>query len=1106
MYFKRLELVGFKSFMDKTVLNFEPGVTAVVGPNGCGKSNIFDSIRWVLGEQSVKSLRGSSMEDVIFNGTDAKPALGMAEVSLTFDNANHHFPVDHDEVIITRRLFRSGESEYLLNRAQCRLKDITDLLLGTGIGAESYSIVAQGKIDMILSSRPEDRRAVFDEASGITKYKSHKREALRRLEETDQNLLRVNDIITEVKRSIGYLERQANKARRYQVAFDELKKKETCLARIEGKKISLERAAIEAELAALTGQESGLQAKIIEQEQLIDSRSRDLETLEERLNLFKDQIVEAQNQLQRNVQHVDFNDQHIRELEGTRQYLEEQIAQDRERLTLEEGKLSRLAQEQAGLKLSLQEKTEALKVSEEKLNSVVSAMKASQETISSSKNRIMELASKSSGVKNEITDVNSKQHVHDSRKNRLVLEKGKINEERSQVENSLSSLSGELLEMERQFAGLLSEITGRRQELETETKTLESVTAELDGLERQKLSLISQKEFLERLKSQYEDITESMNAEIYIDKLPLEKIAGLVIKVRDNPVEVSQAGAKTGFRMSGEAKPIDLNAENVNEKLRLIEDSITGLSARREQLSKSIAILTEAVRVLGQNEQEQQLLLGNKRTVHHSIVEQYTKIKEEEEIIVLELSDVEIEMAGLIEKMAGLQQSLAALELESQTLESSIHAEQENISNSLRSKEEVLVGIAKLKTEIENLVKRVSSEEGAVKAMEETCAVARENIESQKKKIQETVERSAALQDEIGCLKQKNMELESDLKEKQAQLASEENRRLEMSGAVEEARKGIDERRKGLEILKEQSYEKQMKQKDLEYNYQTIKERLSSAYKMDLDAVLVERVVPFSLPDPVIMLIEYSGPALPVDESLVPLDQVDQQLLAEEIQKLKDKIDGYGTVNLVAIEEYEELKKRYDFLTQQHSDLCTAKQSLQDAIQKINRTTRKMFLETFTKVAEEFRNYFKMLFNGGDAQVYLIDENDPLESGIEIICRPPGKKLQNVLLLSGGEKSMSAIALIFAIFKVKPAPFCILDEIDAALDESNVERFSRLFQEFTGTSQFICITHNKRTIANADVMYGITMQESGVSKIVSVKFSDTKKVEKQDKEPEPVAA
>ncbi|MGE5309316.1 MAG: chromosome segregation SMC family protein [Deltaproteobacteria bacterium] len=1105
MYFKRLELVGFKSFMDRTVLNFEPGVTAVVGPNGCGKSNIFDSIRWVLGEQSAKSLRGAQMEDVIFNGTDTKPALGMAEVSLTFDNANRHFPIEHDEVMITRRLFRSGESEYLLNKAQCRLKDITELLLGTGIGAESYSIIAQGKIDLILSSKPEDRRTVFDEASGITRYKSQKREALRRLEDTDQNLLRVNDIIVEVKRSIGYLERQANKARRYQVAYDELKKKELALAGIQAKQIRAAKEEVEAKITSLSVEESGLQAKIKEQEETINQRSDELKSIETQVEELRKGINDSQSIVARNVQHADFNRERIKELEGTRAYLEQQIAQAAERLEQEEKKLAALVAERAQLTQALQEKSSVLKADEEKLASVMSAMKASQEAIASSKSRIIELASKTSGMKNELSDVTSKQHVQDARKKRLLLEKAKVHEERAQVEGSLESINAELLEMTRQFELLKAEISASREEFGRETLTLESLAAELDSLEKQRTALASQKEFLERLKSQYEDISESMSAEIYLDKLPQDKIAGLVIKLHDVPTQVSMSGQeKTGFKMIGEAKPIDLDAQQVNEKLRQVEEAVLSFRTRREAHEAKVGQLKAALETMAQREQEQQLVLGNKRTVHQSVLEQYTKVKEEEEVVLLELSDVDSEMAALEQKMKSVQEVLAALERESQALEASVHAEQENISADLHSKEEVLVEIARVKTEIENLNRRISAEEGTVKALEETCARQRENIDSQRNKVAETVERGQTLEREIIALEEETAFLKTDIEKRAAELAGIEKQREEYARAVEDAYKGIDERRKGLETLREQSYELQMDQKDLDYRFQTIRERLSSAYKTDIDSVLAEMDKPFVLPDPQTVLLEYSGPLKAEEVYPQPL-VLDETLLGDDIQKLKDKIEGYGTVNLVAIEEYEELKKRYDFLTQQHDDLLNAKQSLQEAIQKINRTTRKLFIETFTRVAEEFRNYFKLLFNGGDAQVYLIDENDPLESGIEIICRPPGKKLQNVLLLSGGEKSMAAIALIFAIFKVKPAPFCILDEIDAALDESNVDRFSRLFQEFTGTSQFICITHNKRTIANANVMYGITMQESGVSRIVSVKFSERKEKEKE-KQTEPVPA
>lgn len=1102
MYFKRLELVGFKSFMEKTVLNFEPGVTAVVGPNGCGKSNIFDSIRWVLGEQSVKSLRGSQMEDVIFNGTDTKPALGMAEVSLTFDNSNRHFSVEHEEVMITRRLFRSGESEYLLNKATCRLKDITELLLGTGIGAESYSIIAQGKIDLILSSRPEDRRAVFDEASGITKYKSQKREALRRLEDTDQNLLRVNDIITEVKRSIGYLERQANKARRYQVAFEELKRKELALAGMQAGQIRAEKERVETELDGLMREESALQARIKEQEETISGRTEELKALELKVDELKSGIVDSENVFQRNVQHVAFNGERIKELEATRVYLEAQISQASERLALEEEKLSRMVEEQLQMKQLLGEKTAELKTHEEKLVAVMGAMKASQEAITASKNRIIELASKTSTMKNELTDTTSKQHVQDARRKRLQLEKAKVGEERRQVEMSLESLSAELLEFERQFEELHRELGGRKGEFDRETATLATLNTELDSLEQKRMSLLSQKDFLEKLKSQYEDINESMNAEIYLDKLPQEKIAGLVIKLRDIPVEVSQGGQGTGFRMAGEAKPIDLDARNVNEQLRQVEETILTFRLRREAHEAKIGELKAVIDDLGRREQEQQLSIGNKRTVHQGVISQYDKVKEEEQIILLELSDIDTEMSGLSLKVASIQQGLAELEKENGALEASIHAEQENISLDLRNKEEALVAIAQAKTEIDNVSRRIAAEEGAVKALETACAGARENIASQRGKVAETVERGEAFAAEISAIEEKNKALRCDITARQEELSAEEKRRAELALAVEESYKGIDERRKSLESVKEQAYELQMGHKDLEYRYQTIRERLASAYKVDVDAIVAEMDKPFVLPDPAVLLLEYSG-ALKAEEVFPVQEPLDEALLAADIQKLKDKIDGYGTVNLVAIEEYEELKKRYDFLTQQHADLLNAKGALQDAIQKINRTTKKMFIETFEKVAIEFRNYFKMLFNGGDAQVYLVDENDPLECGIEIICRPPGKKLQNVLLLSGGEKSMSAIALIFAIFKVKPAPFCILDEIDAALDESNVDRFSRLFQEFTGTSQFIVITHNKRTIANANVMYGITMQESGVSKIVSVKFSDKKE---KENEAEAVAA
>jgi len=1075
MYFKRLELVGFKSFCEKTTLNFEPGIAAVVGPNGCGKSNIFDSIRWVLGEQSAKSLRGSEMQDVIFNGTDNREAVSMAEVTLTFENKNRFFNFDNDEMAITRRLFRSGESEYLLNKSQVRLKDILDILLGTGVGAESYSIVAQGKIDLVLSSKPEDRRVVFDEASGITKYKSQKRETMRKLEDTEQNLLRVNDIINEVKRQIGSLERQANKARRYKEVFEELKLKEVKLAVSQRQDLIKEKDGIICKLKELESKETELLTSVREQEARITNRQIELKALEDNMMSVKNDLLNLENQIVRNNERISFNDEKLLEISVQKKFLEDQIIQVKEKLALDENKYNAVKAEFDSLSKNIDEKTHLLGEKQIQINIMEAAIKQSLDTIAESKKKIMDLVSSIANTKNEISDFNAKSQTFQARKKRLDIEKAKIYEERVITEENLNSVTKEVESLLKVVDEINSKISGLKVNLEKEGLSLGAINETIENLEREKISLQSHKEFLEKLRLKYEDIGESMNAVIYLDKLPSDNMSGLVIKIKDNLSLTDEDKAyldPAAFKLRGEAKPIELDTKKIEEKIARLEESLAGLRNEKSAKEAGIESINNQVVLSQKDLRDQEIMLANKETSKETVLEQFNRIKEEEDLIVLELNDVQREIEVLEGNITAIQSALSELNKEHLLTQDTIAQEEEHITNNSKSREQVLVGITQIKTELESLTKRIVSDEATLKLLEDTYNQDKETLANIEKQIEESISKKESMENETQDCRNKIDVFEQDKQNKNILLVEAERKYEEVSVGASDVIAKIEQDRRELDDIKSSLHELQMRDKDVEYKYSSMKERMLQAYKIDLDS---------------------AGDSA---------ESIDVSLVSQEVSELKRKLDSYGTVNMVAIEEYDELKQRYDFLVQQQTDLVNAKESLHQAILKINRTTKQMFLETFEKVKEEFRNYFRMLFNGGDAQLFLIDENDPLETGIEIICRPPGKKLQNVLLLSGGEKSMAAIALIFAIFKVKPSPFCILDEIDAALDEANVDRFGRMLQEFAKISQFIVITHNKKTIANANVMYGITMEQSGISKIVSVKFGDRKKEE--EKEPEPV--
>lgn len=1056
MYFKKLELIGFKSFLEKTTLHFEPGITAVVGPNGCGKSNIFDAIRWVLGEQSAKSLRGSEMQDVIFNGTDKKDPLGMAEVSLSFDNTMRFFSLEAPEVTVTRRLFRSGESEYLLNKTPVRLKDITELLLGTGIGAESYSIVAQGKIDLVLSSKPDERRLVFDEASGITKFKADKRETMRKLQDTESNLARVNDIITEVKRQISSLERQATKARKYKEAFEELKTKETYSALLHLKELGARKEQLDLQIEKLTQESLSCESRVKEQESRISNRQSELAAAENRLMAVKETLMSLDTAILRNHEKIQFSRERIGELRKE----EEELLLQTERLQLklksDEEKLAVSRREYQELSTLRQEKERLLTEQGAAIEAHTRTIKQSQMKVQQAKQRIVDLAARIASGRNEINDCNSQQQIYQARKKRLEVEKAKIHEEEAITFDSLKTITREVETLRARLEELNGSLAQVGSELTSEQLAADTMREQIERCKNSLLTLDSHKEFLQKLRTKYDDIGESMDAAVYLNRIPAGPLSGLVVKIDETQVPASSA---EGYRYAGEAKPIELDTRMIDEKIGQLSAELEGVTVTLQAKELRISELKAQRASLQKEAHQQEIACTNKETSRKTIEDHYTKIKQEADVIVIELADVERELAVLSQNLSNRTEYVAGLQREQREAESAIAQEEEAGVLNTAARETALVALTQTRTELEGLTQRILSDEGTLKIIEDAFAQDRAGLEASTRQIESLRRKAGELADQIaGC--EGDIEKAAAEREARQELLKEQEAAYKtIAGGAQDAASQIDGDRQELERLKSQLYDLQMEAKDIDYRSLSITDRMNDAYKVVID------------------------PSGDIPAGL------DRGSLDPEIQVLKRRVDSYGAVNLVAIEEYDELKQRYDFLVQQQNDLLTAKETLHQAILKINRTTRQLFLETFEKVKEEFRNYFRILFNGGDAQIFLTDESDPLESGIEIICRPPGKKLQNVLLLSGGEKSLSAIALIFAIFKIKPSPFCVLDEIDAALDEANVDRLGRILQEFSQTSQFIVITHNKRTIASANVMYGITMQESGVSKIVSVKFN-----------------
>ncbi|MGN6386232.1 MAG: chromosome segregation protein SMC [Verrucomicrobiota bacterium] len=1214
MYLKSLTALGFKSFADKTTLNFMPGVSAIVGPNGCGKSNISDAIRWVLGEQSAKALRGGEMADVIFNGTDYRKPLGMAEVSLTIGDVDTEqlkaagVDVEFNEVTITRRVYRDGGSDYYINKVPCRLKDIQQLFMGTGMGRTSYSIMAQGNITQIISSKPDDRRMVFEEAAGITRFKAQKKETLRKLEHTDQNLLRVADLIKEVKRQIGSLQRQAGKARRFKQIATDLQHLETQLARHQFDVLQAEIAERQEGQQKLQFEAEACSESVLRGENEVHQLREQLAELEQELHTAQQSAMELKSQVERNENRIHFNQERLGELDSQNAKALSDITQAEERQAAAREELEQVTARLNESTVKLEEHRKNLEEKRNALQAVERELSAKQEELRKSQADLFAVTQQLTRTRNEINALDLQKQGNIVRVEKLAAEQTQLQEEKARLEARLqeftNNFEAEKLNIQTS-RGSVEERQARLRELQNE---LNKATQALDQLLRQQAEKRSRLNVLEQLQHDYEGFSAGTQAILkgtqgvvgsLTDKIrvsdasiiPVETALGhhlqLVLveqpQVAESIITALNANKKGKASIASlelclgaqEALP-EIFPANVTPLLNLIQAEETILPLLRRLLARTclapdLATATQAwresngyfdfVTATGEILSRAGVYTGGSANAQNkpssSVLARKNQIDELHALLAQvqeQVNEASRQKGAIQSEQTALQASLEQARTELRTQEVAIATRQGEF-NALQSS---LRGLTQKIESVGNELKRLSSQEQEGdekrKAMADRIAEfesregglqqqvseftsqlegLRQNRESANATLTET--KVGLATDEQLCssfrqqqngLQHRLREIEQLLTAKKSEVSSFVTRReqfqleieasREKIGALEHDREQVNNRIADLstqketqegeilgreETLKDQRRrlgELQQKRSTIDVELaqkqmgvENIRQRMQEKYQVRIDDVRSECIT-ITMAD--------EGPAKV--ETITPQEMADRGMatdwnsVSEQVASLQKRIEEIGPVNLVAIEEYEETEQRYKFLTEQHDDLVKAKEQLMEALNQINSQTKEMFAETFTKIRDNFQKTFVEIFGGGKADLILTNEGDVLESGIDIVARPPGKPLQSISLLSGGEQTMTAVALLFSIYQVKPSPFCILDELDAPLDESNINRFIKILQRFLHHSQFVIITHNKRTIGMADILYGVTMEEHGVSKIVSVKFH--KKDEQSD--------
>lgn len=1177
MYLKSIEVHGFKSFANKIVLDFHNGITGIVGPNGSGKSNVSDAVRWVLGEQSAKQLRGASMQDVIFSGTENRKPLSYAYVAITMDNSDHRLDIDFEEVTVARRVYRSGESEYLINGSPCRLKDVNELFYDTGIGKEGYSIIGQGQIEKILSGRPEERRELFDEAAGIVKYKRRKVTAQKKLETERENLVRVKDILAELERQVGPLERQSEKARTYLKKKDELKTLDVNMFLLEVERIDGEMKEVvsnydiaDSDMKETTAMFERVKQEYEKTQKAIETVEQEIEAARENLGnstVLKGKLEGQINVLKEQIKAAEMSDEHFTSQMETLKKEQGEKLQQKE--TYEEEK-----KELDGQLLAVSSRREK---AERELNDLKQEIDRCNRGISDGKNELVELL-------NRKADIQARQQKFDTLMEQINIRKAQLNqrllqkksqesdldeklalEEKTleEINETIRNLKGEeeaLFMQNKDWEKKLSETnrayeenTAKYHRTSSRLESLKNIAERYDGYGVSIRKVMEQKDRekgllgvvsdLIKVEKKYETaietalggsiqniVTEDEQTAKKMIKflkenrlgratfLPLTSVDGrgnfknpdalkepgviglantlvenqekfngitaqllgrvLVVDHIDDALALQRkyrqslnivtlegeslrpGGSLTGGAFKNNSNLLGRNREieDLSKELEGLKEQLKELKKRKEEIATAQTLIEDDAKDIGEKLQKQYILQNTAQLN----VQRAKELKEEGE---QDLKGLEIERGELERQMQDLNQEKGhALEelKEAKMREQEIDMESSQFKQVLdeqiyiessvnKTVSEVLMEEANIRqktefaaTNIERVLGEIQRCDAQLKELKGEIAVAREDAQKKKADILE-IEKTILASDE------EYTKLERELREKT-------KRREEMSTEYKgffDKREEIQNRINALdkEIFRLNSQrEKLQESKENHTNY------MWEEYELTLHKAMELRNE------------EYE----------------DLSWLKKMISQIKEDIRKLGDVNVNAIEEYKEVSERYEFLKGQHDDLIEAEATLVGIIEELDTGMRKQFAEKFAEIQREFDKAFKELFGGGKGTLELLEDEDILECGIRIIAQPPGKKLQNMILLSGGEKSLTAIALLFAIQNLKPSPFCLLDEIEAALDDSNVGRFAKYLHKLTKNTQFIVITHRRGTMGAADRLYGITMQEKGVSTLVSV--------------------